>query len=59
MQIKEFIKSICVKQLDRVYEKQLAAKKVDYHDWVLEKERHEPFFEAPPGCQLIRCEHSK
>lgn len=39
MQIKEFIKSICVKQLDKVYEKQLAAKKADYHDWVCEKEK--------------------
>lgn len=47
MQIKEFIKSICVKQLDRVYEKQLAAKKVDYHRWVLEKEMGEPVFEVP------------
>lgn len=53
MQIKEFIKSICVKQLDRVYEKQLAAKKVDYHDWVLEKERREPFFEAPQGEDFV------
>ncbi len=53
MQIKEFIKSICVKQLDRAYEKQLAAKKVDYHDWVLKKERHEPFFEAPPGEDFV------
>ena len=46
MQIKEFIKSICVKQLDRVYEKQLAAKKVDYHSWVCEKEGKELVFEV-------------
>ncbi len=47
MQIKEFIKSICVKQLDRAYEKQLAAKRVDYHNWVSEKETGEPLFEVP------------
>lgn len=53
MQIKEFIKSICVKQLDRVYEKQLAAKKVDYHDWAWEKERQESVFDALPGEDFV------
>lgn len=53
MQIKEFIKSICVKQLDRVYAKQLAAKKTDYHEWVLEKERHETVFDALPGEDFV------
>lgn len=53
MQIKEFIKSICVKQLDRVYEKQLSAKKADYHDWVLEKERRETLLEALPGEDFV------
>ena len=53
MQIKEFIKSICVKQLDRVYEKQLAAKKVNYHDWVWEKERQEAVFDALPGEDFV------
>ena len=53
MQIKEFIKSICVKQLDRVYEKQLAAKRVDYHDWVCEKESKEPVFDVPQGEDFV------
>ncbi len=39
MQIKEAVKRICIQQLDRTYEKQLAARKVEYHRWVLEKEK--------------------
>lgn len=53
MQIKEFIKSICVKQLDSVYEKQLAAKKVDYHSFVCEREAKEPVFDAPHGEDFV------
>ena len=53
MQIKEFIKSICVKQLDRAYEKQLAAKRVDYHHWVCEKEAREPIFDVPQGEDFV------
>lgn len=53
MQVKEFIKNICVKQLDRVYEKQLAAKKVDYHSWVCEIEAEEPVFDVPHGEDFV------
>lgn len=38
MQIKEKIKEICIKQLDRSYEKRLRRMKPDYHEWVTEKE---------------------
>ncbi len=53
MQIKEFIKNICVKQLDRVYEKQLAAKRVDYHEWVCAKEAQVPVFDVPQGEDFV------
>ena len=53
MQIKEFIKGICVKQLDRAYEKQLAAKKMDYHTYVCQKEGQEPCFEVPVGEDFV------
>ncbi len=41
MQIKEAIKRICTEQLDMVYEKRLAARKVEYHQWVQDKEHGE------------------
>lgn len=47
MQIKEFIKNICVKKLDKAYDKHLSAKKVDYHDWVCWKEGKEPVIDTP------------
>jgi len=37
LQIKEKIKEICIKQLDRSYEKRLRRIKPDYHEWVSEK----------------------
>lgn len=40
MGIREAVKRICVKQLDRVYQRQLAEKRIDYHQWVAGKERN-------------------
>ena len=57
MQIKEKIKEICIKQLDRSYEKRLRRIKPDYHEWVTEKESKEmpkPFSAEEPFVVLYQ-----
>ncbi len=56
MQIKETIKRICIQQLDRAYEKQLAARKVDYHQWVTAKEAKEDCPLAAEDDFVILCQ---
>ena len=53
MGIKEIIKQGCVKQLDRAYEKHLAAAKVSYHQWVCEKEQREKPFPLLGGESFV------